>query len=200
VTALLMLLAAGLTYVLDSARESFELLMSIGAGTGLLYLLRWFWWRISAWSEIAAMASSFLVAAGFFVARKGGLEMPSHVSLLITVASTTVVWLAVTFLGPQTDRATLRAFYERVRPAGPGWDEIRRESGLPASPDSLPMSMLAWVLGCCFVYAALFGAGSFLYGRTAQGMVWLALFLVSGGWLWRLLPRMWGGAGAAREG
>jgi Na+/proline symporter len=197
VTALLMILAAALTFVLDTARESFELLMSVGAGTGLLYLLRWFWWRINAWSEIAAMVSSFVVAVGFFIAGKMGASIPAHVSLLITVAVTTVVWVGVTFLTRPTDHGTLVSFYRLVRPAGPGWREVRAEAGVGPSPDSLPMSLLGWVLGCSFVYAALFGTGSFLYGRTTQGLVWLVVFLVTGVALWRLLPRLWKGAGAA---
>jgi SSS family solute:Na+ symporter len=193
VTALLMLLAALLTFVLQSARASFELLMSIGAGTGLLYLLRWFWWRINAWSEVAAMASSFIIAVGFFIARKMGADIPAHVALLGSVAATTIVWIAVTFLTEPTDRSTLSSFYALVRPAGPGWNAIRTPDA-PASPDSLAMSLLAWVLGCTFVYAALFGAGSFLYGRMTQASVWAVLFVVSGLGLLRILPSMWRGA------
>ena len=194
VTALLMVLAAALTFVLESAQGNFALLLSIGAGTGLLYLLRWFWWRINAWSEISAMASSFLVAVGFFVARKMGSTIPEHVSLLITVATTTIVWVAVTLMTKPTSRETLVSFYTLVRPAGPGWKSIRAETGLAASPDSLPMSLLGWVLGCTFVYAALFGAGSFLYGKTSQGAVWLVLFVLSGVGLLLILPRLWRGA------
>jgi len=190
VTGLLMLVAALLTFVLDTARASFELMMSIGAGTGLLYLLRWYWWRINAWSEIAAMASSFVIAIAFFLAAKMGANIASHVALLVTVAATTVVWVAVTVLTPAADRATLVSFYKLVRPAGPGWSSVRAESGVAASPDSLPAALLGWVLGCTFVYAALFGAGSFLYGRTAQGAVWLALFAVSGFGLQRVM-RAW---------
>src|SRR5690606_8450811 len=100
VTALLMVVAALFTYVLETARASFELLLSIGAGTGLLYLLRWFWWRINAWSEIAAMVTSFLLAAYFFIAARGADPLPAHVSLIITVAVTTVVWIAVSLLTP----------------------------------------------------------------------------------------------------
>jgi SSS family solute:Na+ symporter len=194
VTALLMVLAAALTFVLETAQGNFALLLSIGAGTGLLYLLRWFWWRINAWSEISAMASSFLVAVGFFVARKMGSTIPEHVSLLITVATTTIVWVAVTLMTKPTSRETLVSFYTLVRPAGPGWKSIRAETGLAASPDSLPMSLLGWVLGCTFVYAALFGAGSFLYGKTSQGAVWLVLFVLSGVGLLLILPRLWRGA------
>jgi Na+/proline symporter len=190
VTALLMLLAAGITYVLDTAQQTFTLLLSIGAGTGLLYLLRWFWWRVTAWAEIAAMATSFVIALGFFIASKTGASIPSHVSLIIGVAVTSVVWIAVSFFGPQNDRATLESFYRLVRPAGPGWNDVRAATGLAASPDSLPMQLLGWVLGCLLVYSALFGTGSFLYGRTGTGMVWLAAFVVSVIGLSRVLPRM----------
>jgi SSS family solute:Na+ symporter len=191
VTALLMVVAALLTYVLDSARESFELLLSIGAGTGLLYLARWFWWRVNAWSEVAAMASSFLVSLAFFVARKSGAEIPSHVGLLVTVGVTSVAWLATTWLAPGTDRATLLSFYRLVRPAGPGWRDVRAEAALPPSPDSLSLSLLGWVTGCVFVYAALFGTGSYLYGKTQQALFWAIALTQSGSVLvWLLTQRM----------
>ena len=195
VTGLLMVAAAAFTVALDTAREAFQLMMSVGAGTGLIYLLRWFWWRVNAWCEVAAMTSSFLLAAGFFVAAKLGHGLPAHISLLITVATTTVVWVTTAFLTRPTDRATLVSFYKLVRPAGPGWNSVRAEAGVAASPDSLAQSLLGWVLGCVFVYAALFGAGSFLYGRMGPGLVWLAAFLVSGVGLLRLMPRLWAGAG-----
>jgi Na+/proline symporter len=191
VTAILMLLAALLTFVLDSARASFELLMSVGAGTGLLYLLRWYWWRINAWSEIAAMASSFLVAAMFFVAAKAGHGLPAHITLLITVGITTVVWVVTTLLTAPTDRATLVRFYQLVQPPGRGWSAVRAEAGTGESPDRFADALLGWVLGCTFVYAALFGAGSLLYGRWPQAVVWIVLFLASSLGLRRLLPRLW---------
>jgi Na+/proline symporter len=190
-TALLMLLAGLLTFTLESARQTFDLLLSVGAGTGLLYLLRWFWWRVNAWSEVSAMASSFVIALAFFLASKAGAVIPSHVSLLVTVAVTSVVWISVTLATAPTDRFTLVSFYRLVRPGGPGWKPIAREAGGGGSPDSLPQSLLGWVLGCCFVYAALFGAGSFIYGKTAQGLFWAVLFTVSGLGLIRLLPKMW---------
>jgi Na+/proline symporter len=180
VTAGLMVIAAFLTYALDTASESFSLLLSIGAGTGLLYLLRWFWWRVNAWSEIAAMASSFIVSLGLFIAQKNGADIPAHVALLTTVALTSIAWIAITYLTPVTERATLVSFYRLVRPAGPGWRDIREESGLPPSPDSLAHSLLGWVSGCVFVYSALFGAGSFIYGNMLQGTFWAAAFLISG--------------------
>jgi Na+/proline symporter len=191
VTALLMLVAALLTYVLDTARESFELLLSIGAGTGLLYLLRWFWWRVNAWSEVSAMVASFAVSLGLFIARKNGLEMASHVALIWTVGITTLVWITVTVTTAPAERSRLLEFYRLVRPAGPGWESIRAETGLPPSTDSMANSVLGWVLGCLFVYSALFGTGSYIYGKTGQALVFTVVFVVSAAGLWRLLPRMW---------
>jgi Na+/proline symporter len=190
-TALLMVAAALMTYALDTAKAAFDLILSIGAGTGLLYLLRWFWWRVNAWSEIAAMTSSFLVAVGFFVARKHGVVIPEYTSLITTVITTTIVWVSVTLMTRPTDAETLAQFCRLVRPAGPGWATVRAAAGVISSPDSLPMALLGWVMGCLFVYAALFGAGSFLYGRTPQGVLWLVVFVLSGGFLLRFVPRMW---------
>jgi len=193
VTALLMVCAASLTFVLDTARSAFQLMLSVGAGTGLIYLLRWFWWRVNAWCEIAAMGSSFLIAAGFALAAKQGNAIPAHLSLIATVLGTTVVWVSVAFLTAPTDRRILVAFYRLVRPAGPGWRSVRAEAGAGLAPgDNLPQALLGWVLGCVAVYAALFGAGSALYGRTAQAVVWGVAFVVSGLGLIRLLPAMWG--------
>ncbi|HEU4569451.1 MAG TPA: sodium:solute symporter family protein [Gemmatimonadales bacterium] len=190
-TLLLMAAAAGLTLVLDTAKASFDLLLSIGAGTGLLYLLRWFWWRINAWAEVAAMVSSFLVAVGFFVAAKAGHPLPGHVVLLITIATTTVAWIATALLTAPTERSVLVNFYKLVRPAGPGWAPVAAEAGVGPSPDSIPQQLLGWVLGVACIYGALFGAGSFLFGATTQGWVWTAVFVASGAGLVRIVPRMW---------
>ena len=190
-TAGLMVCAGFLTYALGTAKEAFDLILSVGAGTGLIYLLRWFWWRVSAWSEIAAMASSFIVAIGFFIARKNGLEVASHISLLVTVGVTTVVWVAATLLAPPTDRATLIRFYELVRPSGAGWAAVRKESAAMPAPDSLAQGVLGWVCGCSFVYSALFGTGSLLYGRMPQFYAWFAVFVISGLGMWRTLRGFW---------
>jgi Na+/proline symporter len=179
-TAGLMICAAAMTYALGTAKEAFDLILSVGAGTGLLYLLRWFWWRVSAWSEIAAMVSSFVVALGFFVARKMGHDVPTDASLLITVATTTVVWVATAFIGPTEDRETLVRFFSLVRPSGPGWKPIAAAAGLTAATDGIARALLGWVMGCAFVYAALFGTGSFLYGHLPQFLAWLTVFVLSG--------------------
>lgn len=191
VTALLMITAALTTYALDTAKDAFTLILSVGAGTGLIYLLRWFWWRVNAWSEVAAMASSFVIAVGFQIAAKTGHAVPAHWSLIATVVITTIVWVTVAYMTTPTDRPTLVAFYKLVRPAGPGWASVRAEAGVTASPDSLPLQMLGWMCGCAFIYSGLFGVGSLLYGRTSLAVFWVSLFVVSGVALLRLMPRIW---------
>jgi Na+/proline symporter len=192
VTALLMLLGVLFTLALDNAHNAFNLLLSIGAGTGLIYLLRWFWWRINAWSEVSAMAASFVVSVAFFIAGKLGHAVETTTVLLITIAVTTVAWVAVTYLTPPVETSVLAAFYERVRPAGPGWSAIRRAYALPPSPDSLTLALAGWVCGLASVYGALFASGAFVYGHTAQGVVWsvvaasaIAGLLAVGRRLWR---------------
>jgi hypothetical protein len=142
------------------------------------------------------MIGSFLVAVAFAVAARAGHVVPTHIALITTVAITTAVWVTTTFLTRPTDRSTLVSFYERVRPAGPGWTPIRTEARATASPDSLAHSALASVLGCAFVYAALFGAGSLLYRHYPQALLWTVVFLASGAGLWRIAPRALARSGA----
>lgn len=179
VTVILMVLASLLTLQLESAKNTFDLLLSIGAGTGLIYLLRWFWWRINAWSEIAAMAGSFLLALGFFIARRHGLDWPTHVTLILSVAITTAIWLGVAFLTPPTDAQRLEAFYALVRPAGPGWKRIREQTGLPASSDNLPAALARVALGATAIWSTLFSAGSFLFGEATRGFVLAAIAIAA---------------------
>jgi hypothetical protein len=110
---------------------------------------------------------------------------------VLTVLTTTVVWVIATFVTAPTDRTTLVKFYRLVRPAGPGWGPIQQEAGVGGSPDSLPTALLGWVLGCLFVYSALFGTGCFLYGRTGQAVMWSVAFVASTIGLVRLLPLLW---------
>jgi Na+/proline symporter len=189
VTAGLMLAAVLFTLVLDTARDSFNLLLSVGAGTGLLYLLRWFWWRINAWSEIAAMASSFVLALAVFLASRRGIAWPSHVTLLATVALTTAVWLAVTWLTAPTDPDVLRRFYRAVRPAGPGWARVRHECDDLPSTDDLTAAFGGWLAGCACVYAALFATGHLIMGHTAWAAGLGLVFAVSAVALTRSLRR-----------
>ena len=192
VTVLLMGAGVAFSLYLDTAKGAFDLLLSIGAGTGLIYLLRWFWWRINAWSEVSAMFSSFAVALGFFVAGKLGHPVASTTVLLATVAVTTVVWVAVTYLTPPVAAVDLAAFYAKVRPAGPGWAGVRRATGLPPSPDSPARSFLGWVLGLAAIYGALFSAGEFVYGRPVAGAIWCAVALAGIAGLTVVGKRLWG--------
>ncbi len=199
VTAALMILAASFTFVLESARQAFDLMLSVGAGTGLIYLLRWFWWRINGWSEIAAMASSFLAALGFFIARRMGMEMPAHISLILTVAITTIVWGTTTFLTKPVERSKLHEFCRLVRPAGPGWKKVRAEAKVDDEPGYLSQALLGWITGCVFVYSALFGAGSFLYGKIAPGCAWSVVFVVAGLFLRRIFRLLWAPSAGQRS-
>jgi hypothetical protein len=191
VTALLMAFASVVTYQLDTASSGFQLLLSIGAGTGLLYLLRWYWWRVNAAAEIAAMAGSFAIAIGLFVAGKNGAQISATTTLLVTVFATTAIWIIAAFVGPKTDQQVLEKFYRLVRPAGPGWEDVRKATGLAASPDSLPQAMLGWVMGVLFVYSALFGVGAYLFGNTTLALSWLVVFVVSGAMVLKVLQGFW---------
>lgn len=191
VTALLMIAAGVLTLVLESARATFDLLLSIGAGTGLLYLLRWYWWRINAWSEIAAMTTSFVLAVAVVAAQRAGVSVPSYVTLVTTVATTTLVWLAVTWMTAPTDRVTLERFYRLVRPAGPGWTEVRASCGNLAAADDLGTAFTGTVASSVLVYSALFGAGHFLMGHAAAASAAGVLFAGSAAVMLRTVRRLW---------
>jgi Na+/proline symporter len=191
VTAALMVAAGSLTLVLESARATFDLLLSIGAGTGLLYLLRWFWWRVNAWSEIAAMASSFTLAVGVVVLQKQGLSLSPPVTLVITVAVTTMVWMVATWMTAPTDPETLARFYRLVRPAGPGWAAVRARCGGLAPADDLGAALTGMLASCLCVYSALFGVGHYLMGHTTAAAV-SGLALVAGAVVMiRAIVRLW---------
>jgi Na+/proline symporter len=191
VTAVLMVVSGATVYLLSTAGEAFRLLLSIGAGTGLIYLLRWFWWRINAWSEIAAMASSFTIALALLVARRSGLDLSSHAALVWSVALTTVVWVVVTFLTKPADTDTLRRFYRKVRPAGRGWAKVVGPEEADGPRDSLSLAFLGWVFGCTFVYSGLFGTGALLYSHPLQGAVCLTVTVGAGLGLAWVVPKIW---------
>jgi Na+/proline symporter len=196
-TVVLFLLSSGLVFVLDSAKNAFDVILQIGAGTGLLYLLRWFWWRINAWCEVVAMASSFLVSVAFVVLDKTHVYAPGAAGrLVITIAVTSFCWILAAYLAPETDRETLVAFYEKVRPSGPGWEPVREAAGLSKEEvartgDSLPRAMLGWVAGCTVIWSSLFTVGNLLYGRVAYALALGAVFVASGLVLLRVINRLW---------
>ena len=200
VTVLLFVCSSALVFVLDTAKDAFDVIIQVGAGTGLLYLVRWFWWRVNAWCEIAAMISSFGISLAFLVLARNGIHVSTHAALLLTIAFTTVCWVFTAYVGPETDRATLVAFYTRVRPFGPGWAAIRTEAGLDGhaepSGENIPLALVGWVSGCAVIWSALFTVGNFLYGRTGAAFGLLGVFVVSGLVLIVIVKRLWASSSA----
>ncbi len=193
-TVVLMVFACVIALFLENALGAFQILLSIGAGTGLLFLLRWFWWRINAYSEIAAMCFAFPIACYFQLIHKSlclrymsadafdasWLSNPS-IQLVVSVAITTVGWLLVTYLTPPDDKRTLRAFVQLTRAGGPGWKKVYDDAKaegieLVGADDkwSVPFGILCSVVGCIAIYAALFGVGALLYGEAVFGTALIA--------------------------
>ena len=201
-TVALIVLASFVGLQLETAMQAFQILLQIGAGTGLVFLLRWFWWRINTWSEISAMVISFVVAVyfGFFHTQLGFARWNPSSELVVGVAVTTVGWLVVTFLTPPVNTETLRDFHKKIRPLGQGWDAVvprtdgadldgsgDRESGLGGE---FAAGLLSWFLGCVMVYAALFGTGFLLYGNVAGGIIGVIVAAGAGWAVLKLLPRV----------
>jgi Na+/proline symporter len=203
VTVLLFISSSLLVYLLDTAKDAFDVILQVGAGTGLLYLVRWFWWRVNAWCEVVAMISSFAVSVAILVMARNGVALSSHVALVVTVAVTTVCWVATAWLGPQTDQAVLVEFYRKVRPVGPGWEHVRRLAGLPAdaSPEAgkIPLALLGWTAGCAAIWSALFTVGNLLYLRLGAATALLAVFVVSAAVLAAVARRLWGASTSAAD-
>jgi len=196
VTIGLFFAAGGLVFVLETAKDSFDIILQVGAGTGLLYLVRWFWWRVNAWCEVVAMVSSFLVSVALLVLRKGGVVLSTHAALVLTVAATTVCWVLTAFIGPQTDRRTLLDFYRKVRPFGPGWKKVRAEAGISeaearAGGENIPLALLGWAAGVATIWASLFTVGNVLYGRWGYAVGLFAVFAASGLVLIKVVSRLW---------
>src|SRR6476620_5630064 len=195
VTVALFACAAATVYLLDTAKDIFDVILQVGAGTGLLYLVRWFWWRVNAWCEIVAMVSSFAASVLFLGRRALGVTFSTHAALVATVAITTICWVATAYLGPETDRTVLVNFYRAVHPAGPGWEPVRKLAGdVPrsvADRDNIPLALLGWVAGCTAIWSALFAEGSYLYGRMPQAMLLTVVFLASSAALIFVVKRTW---------
>ena len=179
-TVILMVLSGLLTFRLESVRQAWEFALESGAGVGLVLILRWYWWRVSAASEIAALVA----AAIGFLGLRAFTEVPFPDSLLYLVPWTTVCWLTVTWLMPPEPMAHLVAFYRRVTPGGPGWRPVAAAANAPP-PDSLRGPFVDWIAGCLVVYGILFGAGGALFGSAAEAVVPLGLATTAGLWLWR---------------
>ncbi len=184
-TVVLMVLTAFMALLLKNALEAFQILLQVGAGTGLLFILRWFWWRINAYSEIAAMVISFVVAIVFNVT-PALKEMNSWKQLALGVAITTIGWVIVTFLTPSDDKKKLREFCRTINPGGLGWKKVFDEAEadgddikVEAQPQKITLGIVCMIFGCVGVYCALFSTGSFIYGKSSQGLILAAISAVT---------------------
>jgi SSS family solute:Na+ symporter len=181
VTVGLMLLSIYVTLHLASIEQAWKLLIVTGAGTGTVLLLRWFWWRINAWSEVSAMAVAAVVSLYLQLGLKWDSDRPRDFAyiMIVTVTLTTIVWLAVTWMTAPEPAETLQAFYRRVRPHGRGWAPVAAAVGLPAASGSLGGELLNALLGCVLIYASLFGVGEILLGSAARGAVLLIVAAIA---------------------
>ena len=185
-TVVLMVLSSILALALSSALSAFEILLQIGAGTGLIFILRWFWWRINAYTEISAMAISFAVAIFFEVInpKVGWIDIPveaSYLKLVYSVSITTVGWLIVTFLTQPEKDEVLLSFYRKVQPASLGWKAVLdRYPAEKQEKGRLGMEIGLMLVGTVMVYAALFSTGFFIYGEIAQGVIAGAIAVAGG--------------------
>ena len=176
-TLVLVFASAGVAAQLGSVVEGWKFVLEVGAGTGAVYILRWYWWRINAWSEISAMAAALAASVTLlkFPLYTGSDLRVFAGNAITTTAFTTAVWIAVTFLTPPEPEDVLIRFYRRVRPHVAGWKRIARLApDVPESHD-LAANLRAWLLGCVMVYAALFGIGDLCFKRVAPGLALLAL-------------------------
>ena len=169
-TILSIIMGAGLGLMLTSAGQAFTLLLMIGAGTGLIYILRWFWWRINAYTEIVAMISSIIIA-GYF--NFGDSSLEGWQKIVIGAILTTIVWIIATYFTPPDDDETLQNFVKKVNPGGPGWSKY--SSGISGKPWPVPKGILSMVLGCTAVYGFLLGVGQLIYGETGSGLLIVGL-------------------------
>jgi SSS family solute:Na+ symporter len=201
VTLLLVVAAAWVSAQLGSVAEGWKIVLEIGAGTGGVYLLRWYWWRVNAWSEISAMIAAlgstlllrwqamWMALAGRPEAFHGSEPVVFAKTTLVTTGVTTLVWVAVTLLTPPEPGDTLVRFYRRVRPQITGWRPIAKVSGDEGVTRDLGKNLASWLLGCVLVYATLFCIGEWCFGRVREGVLLGFVAIVSGGALARLMPK-----------
>ena len=178
----LMIISSLIALVLNNALQLFQIILMFGAGTGSIFILRWFWWRINAWSEIAAMICSGIVSVLFEFSPIGDLIfnenfIQPYFKFPLVVLITTFVWITVTFITKPDDDETLIKFYEKTNPGGPGWKRIKNISKLRSKSEEkewiVPRGILCMILGCFAIYSALFSTGYFIYGELSNGFIFL---------------------------
>ena len=193
VTLFLMIVSLVVTFYMDSIGKAWKLLLVTGAGTGTVLLLRWFWWRINAWSEVSAMICAAVVSLFLQLILKWNSDSPLEFAYLMiaTVAITSIVWISVTLFTDPEPKEKLIAFYRRVRPEGPGWDGIAAEAGLSRehAQGRLSLQFVNWILGCALIYGSLFGIGKLIFKEWATGSLYLLVAIVAGWLISRNLSR-----------
>ncbi|WP_236979585.1 sodium:solute symporter family protein [Membranihabitans maritimus] len=192
-TVILMVLSAGLSLVLTNALQIFDIIIAFGAGTGLIFLLRWFWWRINAWSEITAMFASGIITIMFNFGLYPESWNPSYKFLWI-VLFTTIIWVTATFITKPEKKETLYNFYNKIQPGGPGWEKIRvdaKSEGLDIDKKlkwTVPDGILAMLIGSILIFSTLFATGNYIYGETTWAIGYTVVSIVSTIaliWIWK---------------
>ncbi len=192
-TIVLMIISAIMALKLQNALQLFDIIIMFGAGTGLVFILRWFWWRINAWTEISAMFASGIISMALTFTPLGDTMFgdvgifPAFAKFPFVVLSSMIIWILVTFLTQPESKDVLQSFYKRTQPGGPGWKKIIAEATAEGTtivtneePWSVPSGIVAMLLGCAFVYGSLFTTGYFIYGQTTKGLIGLGVVIVSG--------------------
>ncbi|MEO8577401.1 MAG: sodium:solute symporter family protein [Gemmatimonadales bacterium] len=194
-TVALFIASIGVTSQLSSVEQAWKFLLALGAGTGLVLILRWYWWRINAWSEISAMIASFVISSIAFQVipqrfAKGDPNADAAI-MLVTVFFSTIIWVSVTFMtSPEPDNV-LVAFYQRVRPGGKGWRRIAEQAGFGAEGiEGGYLPWTNWIAGIVAVYSSLFGIGKLIFGETMRGLIMLAVAAVALWWISRSFREM----------
>ena len=198
-TVVLMIASALFALLLSNALEAFQILLQIGAGTGLLFIMRWFWYRINAYSEVTAMTVSFILALYFkLIHVKLGFDpIANDIQLVLGVAITTVSWVVLTLLTPPSDKSTLNEFYKITQPGGPGWDKVvsdAKEDGIDLDTEkrawNVPTGILCMLVGSVGIYGALFSTGYFIYGEYLEGLILFSVTILAFFLLRKLMKKL----------
>jgi len=198
-TVVLMIASALFALLLSNALEAFQILLQIGAGTGLLFIMRWFWYRINAYSEVTAMTVSFILALYFkLIHVKLGFDpIANDIQLVLGVAITTVSWVVVTLLTSPSDKTTLNEFYKITQPGGPGWDKVvsdAKEDGIDLDTEkrawNVPTGILCMLVGSVGIYGALFSTGYFIYGEYLEGLILFSVTILAFFLLRKLMKKL----------